>query len=733
MTIKKTKHMKSILLSFILALFFNFTVSATTYYISVSGSDSNDGSANSPWRTLSYACSHATRSGDIINIGAGTFNVTSQCSLAEGVSIVGQGTSSVISSTLSGAGFDYYAIQLASGTEGTNGNQSISYIKMEGNMTAYGAILVERRSNVSIHHCTIQNFFSRGVTFVGAWRFTDNEATVKASGNSIHDCNITNNADYPGYGKDPTGYGLGNIEIGSQKNMQIYNNTIIQTDRGVNNNGFCIKYIGDGYCEGLRIYNNTITKPPYDGATWDFAIELWNNRGGTQIYDNDIQGGIDFGGGGGINNDAAGYGFMAKIYNNTIGQSSLRSFEENGIYLERNILDGTYIYNNNFKNLSKAVVTYPISGDEVRDIYIDYNIITGIQTLPSDGGDAVVLGGSGTVTFSNIHVDNNVILANAPNPSSFAIYYNFSGSASNITARNNIIEGFVSYPVYVNSSGSLSGCYIQNNLFYNNGSNTVLFGKTPSSPFVNSNLSPANPLFVSSTDYHLQAGSPAIGTGIKIPELTTDYAGNAVGDPPNVGVYDSGTAAPAPVVEIPVYQKSVIENSSPSQLVMTYDLTLANVVPATTSFSVKVNSSVRSYVITSCAVVAGDVITVAYSKPSVRPLQTSSGGEAASFSATPVTNNVTPVNPPPASLTIKMTIGSNPVHNIIDITFSYTGTPVSPQVLRILDMKGNMFVEKVLDPGITSIWFPINLHPGVYNVIVLAQGVQMALQKIIVY
>ncbi|HKK42590.1 MAG TPA: SwmB domain-containing protein, partial [Bacteroidales bacterium] len=651
---------------------------------------------------------------------------------------------SVISSTLSGTGYDYYAIALASGTEGTNGNQSISYLKMEGNMTAFGAILVERRSNVSIHHCTIQNFFSCGVTFVGAWRFTDNEATVKAKGNSVHDCTITNNADYPGYGKDPTGWGRGNVEIGSQKDMQIYNNTIVQSDRGADNNGFCIKYTGDGYCEGLKIYNNTITKPPYDGSTWDFAIELWNNRGGTQIYDNDIQGAIDFGGGGGMNNDAAGYGFMARVYNNNIGQSSLRSLEENGIYLERNIMGGTYIYNNNFKNLSKAVVTYPISGDVIEDVHIDYNIITGIQTLPSDGGDAVVLGGSGPVTFSNIQIDNNVILANAPNPSSFAIYYNFAGNASNITARNNIIEGFVNNPIYVNASGSISGCYIQNNLFYNNGSNTVLFGKTPSAPFVNDNLTSANPMFVSSTDYHLQPGSPALGAGIKVPGLTTDYAGNTVNDPPNVGIYESGSAAPPPVVEIPVYQKSAIENSTPAQLVMTYDMTLANIVPAATSFSVKVNSAARSvnsvsvsgtkvYLSLSSAVVAGDVVTVAYTKPSVNPLQTPSGGIAAGFTGSAVTNSVLPVNPPPESLSIKMTIGSNPVHNIVDIAFSYTGTPVAPQVLRILDIHGNMYVEKTLEPGIASIWFPINLNNGVYNVIVLSQGVQMAVQKIIVY
>ena len=268
-------------------LCYTLTLSGTTYYIDSAGNNANNGSISSPWKTLAYACSKATSSGDIIHVNAGTFTETAQSILAVGVSIEGEGVTSIINSNLSTTdNIANHLILLQSSTLNTNGNQSISYLKLEGNNTAFAAILVLERGNVSIHHCTIQNFFTKGVAFVGADYFTDNEATTKAVGNSFHDNILTNCADYPGTGKDPTGWGRGNIEAGSQR--------------------------------GMLIYNNAITKPAYDGATWDFVIELWNNRGGTEIYGNTIQGAIDFGGGGGTNNDAHNYGFMAKVYNNYI-------------------------------------------------------------------------------------------------------------------------------------------------------------------------------------------------------------------------------------------------------------------------------------------------------------------------------------------------------------------------------------------------------------------------------
>ena len=111
---------------------------------------------------------------------------------------------------------------------------------------------------------------------------------------------------------------------------------------------------------------------------------------------------------------------------------------------------------------------------------------------------------------------------------------------------------------------------------------------------------------------------------------------------------------------IPVYVNSVINEAAPARLEMTYNLTLANVVPSSSAFAVKVNSTSRSVssvaisgtkvLLTLASPVAhGDVITVAYTKPSSNPLQTTAGGQAASLAAQVVVNNRSaPVNQPPS-------------------------------------------------------------------------------------
>jgi hypothetical protein len=126
----------------IILIFLSTAVRATTYYIDPSGNDSNNGSSGSPWKTLAYACSKATSSGDVIHVNAGTYTETVQSMLAVGVSIEGAGVTSVIQSHVGGSSFTIY---LYSSSQGTNGNQHISNIKMDGSvLTAYGAIKIDR-------------------------------------------------------------------------------------------------------------------------------------------------------------------------------------------------------------------------------------------------------------------------------------------------------------------------------------------------------------------------------------------------------------------------------------------------------------------------------------------------------------------------------------------------------------------------------------------------------------
>ena len=118
---------------------------------------------------------------------------------------------------------------------------------------------------------------------------------------------------------------------------------------------------------------------------------------------------------------------------------------------------------------------------------------------------------------------------------------------------------------------------------------------------------------------------------------------------------------------------------------MTYNLSLANIVPAASTFAVQVNSTARSVssvsvsgtkilLTLSSPVAYGNTVTVAYTKPSTNPIQTSAGGQAATISAQSVTNRVSQPAPPPPVVVTPPTVVPNtqpvPVVNFPDRTYS---------------------------------------------------------------
>ena len=140
------------------------TGAANTYYISAAGNDATGtGTISSPWKTLFKATSAVTASGSIIHVNAGTYTETQQCSLPVGVSIEGDGATSIVRSTVNS--FQAPLLRLSSAA-GTSGNQHISNLKFDGQSlaTSWG-IYIEGRSNVSIYNCTVTNFGDRGVIF----------------------------------------------------------------------------------------------------------------------------------------------------------------------------------------------------------------------------------------------------------------------------------------------------------------------------------------------------------------------------------------------------------------------------------------------------------------------------------------------------------------------------------------------------------------------------------------
>jgi hypothetical protein len=180
---------------------------------------------------------------------------------------------------------------------------------------------------------------------------------------------------------------------------------------------------------------------------------------------------------------------------------------------------------------------------------------------------------------------------------------------------------------------------------------------------------------------------------------------------------------------------------------MTYNMTLANIIPAATAFSVMVNSTagtVNTVAISgtkvqltlSSAIKFGDIVTVSYTKPTTNPLQTAAGGIAASISAQSTINNLVNTTKDTPPITITMTVSPNHVHRILNVMLAYSSAPsaaLSPEIIRISDLSGNLFIEKAIVTGVTNIKIPLNLDSGIYTVQMLAAGVQMASRKIIVY
>jgi uncharacterized phage protein (TIGR02218 family) len=139
----------------------------------------------------------------------------------------------------------------------------------------------------------------------------------------------------------------------------------------------------------------------------------------------------------------------------------------------------------------------------------------------------------GRVVGAGIHLwhdaRNVVIACNTSFNNKYGIVYgggdfrNLPPPCDHITVANNIFDG--------NSAGGVSeegtvgaNCIVTNNLCYNSGANYSMRVTTPA------NQISGNPLFVNyqpeaNGDYHLLAGSPAIGAGLATYAPATDYEG----------------------------------------------------------------------------------------------------------------------------------------------------------------------------------------------------------------
>lgn len=306
----------------------------TTFYIDPVGSDATgDGTTSNPWKSLHKACAAVKTSGDIIHVNKGTYIENSQCNVPVGVSI--EGTAGAVPIINIGyAGGEHNGTISLKSTRGaiTNGNQSISYIRLNGNnVSGVTAITSEYRHNVSIHHCTIENCNIYGIFFYDAssvdwWH----SPSVFTYGNNVHDC---------------TFYNVEHRFDGSE-GFLFYNNIC-------DNSTVDVKCLSSDHMKGWKIYNNTFSKA-FAVTGWNFIFETYRYSDECEIYNNifnEAAYSLDISD---VRNGSGTYGL--KIHDNQFIRSALgRVNTEHGCHTLNvegwGAVQGLYIYNNYFKNL----------------------------------------------------------------------------------------------------------------------------------------------------------------------------------------------------------------------------------------------------------------------------------------------------------------------------------------------------------------------------------------------
>lgn len=563
------------LLYILLPVFFlacepEFLEAQTTWYVSTTGNDgTGTGTSDNPWRTLAKACSDPEVSdGDLIRMSAGTYNEPTQINLPDGVSIEGAGIDQTIihSSYTSGP---FLKLESYGYWGNVNyGNQSISYLTLDGDLTAQSAITVNFRSNVKIHHVKVIDFYREGVIFWGqpahAWTGTNPYETWRrmpnawCSGNEVTNCIFVNNAIY-------SDHGYGNLEYGQQNGFIARGNTITQTGRAAGYNGYGIKFYDEGWNRMTKISYNTITVAPREYGKFNFSIENWNDMGGCEYFNNTLQGQIDFS----STFDLIGAGYGSWFHDNIVGFSSTPTNTEVGVTPEAGWVDKCIISNNIFRNLTNAITLqhiYPIGTEHpnpglINNVQIYNNLIYNMGEINNSrwtyGGIAAIAiedyeYNSGNTTNS-VFIQNNTIVSSGIVRSntymSVGIVIAGNQTFSNVRIRNNIIKGFagatmLNAPILAYGTQTNTNFWIQNNDFYGNGnSNLPLWDDLHGGQFYTGsgysytgNIT-TDPLFVSSSDFRLTASSGAISTGMYV-GIPTDILGNSYNNPPSMGAYE---------------------------------------------------------------------------------------------------------------------------------------------------------------------------------------------------
>ena len=499
-------------------------------------------------------------------------------------------------------------------------------------------------------------FDNLNITGYGA----DGFSLTDASNITIQNCNISYCGENAIKGNDETG--------GISNNCSFSNNTIDQ----INSNGIYLKsQFTDSYIGNNTITNIGLITGAAHGALWDIAHEgialysQWGNTGAVVEY-NTLRN-IGYIG-------ILMFGTNITVRYNYINNFCLKLNDGGGIYTWALVADPStrvgFIRNNIVLNgIGNHDMTAHNKYNDARGIYLDDftkgTTVDGNTVAYCNGANLFIRGGincniTNNTVYGDLGTDGNIYLQEFSNTvevhDNLKITYNkFISKAINVPVLT-YQSGYGTLP----ASATLDYNYYarpidDNKVFhlYNPSDNGTNLAGWQAYTGKEANSHKSCIAIADTAQIHLNYNATKADKIIALSQPMIDITGAKFATSITLAPYTSAVLMvdPNPSVVIPVYVSSAVENVTPALLSITYNTTLANIVPAASSFTVKVNSVVRTVnsvtvsgtnvqLTLATPVVFGDVISIDYTKPATNPLQTSSGGQAASFFGQSVTNRV---------------------------------------------------------------------------------------------
>lgn len=474
----------------------------------------------------------------------GTHTLAAQASWGVNVWITGSSKNNVTVNVTYTGTYPIYA------NGGTNTSQSISNITFTGNSkSALYCVGVYNRDNVEITNCDFTYFKYTAVNFWsdGSWR----------TGNKINNCTITDCASGKDDGSGDETYAL---KINYQTGFDCGYNTLDETTQTVQHAGIPIG--GLEGCRGLKLHDNIVTahyRQTISTVTyWTFAIEFWKLEG-AEFYRNEFRGEVDMGSG--VSRGSYAYGFYG--YDNIFGYpTNPWTYSTVGLQFEQ-YAQGVILVRNTFRNTEQGLYFCNNWGagvtDYVEDVYVMSNIFYGIGCDATNVGLGIRFeNGENSDTYypptyySNINIINNTMVGAS---GTYSMHYGIDlptqgtvSGVTNVTVRNNIIMGFTTYPIVARRqdddyTAAIDYLTITNNLCYSNGNsnNTYISTSVTLTNATQETHIKSDPLFVSSTNFHLSStSSPAYhaGTAFSFTYNTGDFENNDWYNPPSIGAYE---------------------------------------------------------------------------------------------------------------------------------------------------------------------------------------------------